>query len=382
MVAENDVLTVHVLGKNGDPYGDFEVLSTDKVMHLKKQLGLDQPLSTKFVFQSNPIQDCKSFEEIGVTSGATLMLVAVEFDLEETGLCGVWTRRSGDRDEVHELYELHSCGIARYSMKYHDTREHTFTSVLHDDEDEVGLGRWVERVDGTLVIQCNTLKKAVNRNSCHPAPMRGSSHHHVALIDQAEFKQKYSFKCALSREESERARQRLPSEEYAKAQEELASVANERENLMDQKKQSAIALFRVWDRDGDGFISEMELREVLGKLGLPLDVVHMIFMSADKNHDGMVDYSEFLDWVYTVPGVDTQAKIVSSEIVGDGLKKACALSFTHTPTVSDDVKVRNLSKRFPQATEEQVRRALEASGGHAGKAAAFLMPSSTGLLPK
>lgn len=52
--------------------------------------------------------------------------------------------------------------------------------------------------------------------------------------------------------------------------------------------------FRVFDEDGDGFISAAELKSVLTRLGLANgeDVEQMI-CTVDKNSDGLVDFEEF-----------------------------------------------------------------------------------------
>ena len=53
--------------------------------------------------------------------------------------------------------------------------------------------------------------------------------------------------------------------------------------------------FKVFDRDGDGFITTAELREVLVKLGLMVsdeDAEEMI-READADGDGRVSYSEY-----------------------------------------------------------------------------------------
>lgn len=57
--------------------------------------------------------------------------------------------------------------------------------------------------------------------------------------------------------------------------------------------------FKVFDEDGDGYISAKELQVVLGKLGLVegniIDNVHKMIVSVDTNHDGRVDFCEFKD---------------------------------------------------------------------------------------
>ncbi|ERN04290.1 probable calcium-binding protein CML43 [Amborella trichopoda] len=55
--------------------------------------------------------------------------------------------------------------------------------------------------------------------------------------------------------------------------------------------------FKVFDEDGDGFISAKELQIVLKKLGLPeggeIDKVRQMICNVDQNHDGQVDFHEF-----------------------------------------------------------------------------------------
>ncbi|KAK4478387.1 hypothetical protein RD792_013854 [Penstemon davidsonii] len=63
--------------------------------------------------------------------------------------------------------------------------------------------------------------------------------------------------------------------------------------------------FKVFDEDGDGYISARELQVVLDKLGLQeegkeFDRVQMMISSVDQNHDGRVDFFEFKDMMRTV----------------------------------------------------------------------------------
>ncbi|XP_020580762.1 calcium-binding protein CML42-like [Phalaenopsis equestris] len=63
--------------------------------------------------------------------------------------------------------------------------------------------------------------------------------------------------------------------------------------------------FTVFDEDGDGYISAIELQAVLGKLGLvegrSIDRVYEMIGSVDRNRDGRVDYFEFKNMMKSVP---------------------------------------------------------------------------------
>ncbi|XP_030442437.1 probable calcium-binding protein CML43 [Syzygium oleosum] len=66
-----------------------------------------------------------------------------------------------------------------------------------------------------------------------------------------------------------------------------------------QEESDLSEAFKVFDEDGDGFISARELQVVLGKLGLPegqeIARVQQMIVSVDRNHDGLVDFFEFKD---------------------------------------------------------------------------------------
>lgn len=56
--------------------------------------------------------------------------------------------------------------------------------------------------------------------------------------------------------------------------------------------------FRNWDVDQDGSITEDELKKVLIKLDLKEDAIHKIFLAADSNKDGLINYMEFVQWLF------------------------------------------------------------------------------------
>ncbi|PSS34798.1 Calcium-binding protein like [Actinidia chinensis var. chinensis] len=66
-----------------------------------------------------------------------------------------------------------------------------------------------------------------------------------------------------------------------------------------QEESDLSEAFKVFDEDGDGYISARELQGVLEKLGLvesrETDRVERMILSVDRNHDGRVDFFEFKD---------------------------------------------------------------------------------------
>merc|ERR1719386_610523 len=58
--------------------------------------------------------------------------------------------------------------------------------------------------------------------------------------------------------------------------------------------------FRQWDQDGSGSISKAELERVLTALNPSFTKkdIAAIIKQADKNKDGVIDYDEFVEWLY------------------------------------------------------------------------------------
>lgn len=54
--------------------------------------------------------------------------------------------------------------------------------------------------------------------------------------------------------------------------------------------------FKVFDKDGNGFVSPAELKQVMRDLGEKLsdEEVDEMITEADENGDGQVDYNEFV----------------------------------------------------------------------------------------
>ncbi|XP_068318787.1 calcium-binding protein CML42-like [Pyrus communis] len=76
-----------------------------------------------------------------------------------------------------------------------------------------------------------------------------------------------------------------------------ARDGNSKENMLSQEESDLSEAFKVFDEDGDGYISAKELQTVLAKLGFQegneIDRVQKMITSVDHNHDGLVDLFEF-----------------------------------------------------------------------------------------
>lgn len=74
--------------------------------------------------------------------------------------------------------------------------------------------------------------------------------------------------------------------------------------VLSQEEADLSEAFKVFDEDGDGFISAHELQVVLGKLGLTegneIARVQQMIGSVDRNHDGRVDFFEFKNMMQSV----------------------------------------------------------------------------------
>ncbi|CAK9039753.1 unnamed protein product [Durusdinium trenchii] len=91
--------------------------------------------------------------------------------------------------------------------------------------------------------------------------------------------------------------------------------------------------FKKWDITGDGAISKYELHAALTQLGMTEAQVDACFRSADLSRDGILQYEEFLEWVFRDPGVVQQYCLKSAK---EGL---------HVVTVDS---CQEFWKRFPE----------------------------------
>lgn len=76
------------------------------------------------------------------------------------------------------------------------------------------------------------------------------------------------------------------------------------------KQDQILAVFKQFDANGDGTISEDEMKSTLLKIGMTEDEIKVCLEQADANKDGVVDYDEFIAWVYG----DTGAVVLDEAI--------------------------------------------------------------------
>lgn len=74
---------------------------------------------------------------------------------------------------------------------------------------------------------------------------------------------------------------------------EFVVAALNREKLLSKNKIEQA--FRVFDRDGDGFIEKEELEQVMGGVNIDEQTWKELLQECDSNGDGKISQTEFLD---------------------------------------------------------------------------------------
>lgn len=72
------------------------------------------------------------------------------------------------------------------------------------------------------------------------------------------------------------------------------------------KEEKILAAFTKWDKDGNGFISKEELKDVLNALGFPAkeEDVEVMLKDADLDNDGKINYEEMVHWLCRAPHLE------------------------------------------------------------------------------
>lgn len=79
-----------------------------------------------------------------------------------------------------------------------------------------------------------------------------------------------------------------------------ASIKSHLESNMETECDCVRAVFRLWDKNGDGVITATELTMVLSKTcpEMKPDQVKILILHLDQNKDGKIDYDEFLGFIF------------------------------------------------------------------------------------
>merc|ERR1712224_284625 len=80
----------------------------------------------------------------------------------------------------------------------------------------------------------------------------------------------------------------------------LQHFENELSHCLVSKTNCVQAVFRVWDKDGDGLIPRTEMVRLLRKICTEFTETQIATLSLymDQNKDGMVDYEEFVEFLF------------------------------------------------------------------------------------
>lgn len=128
------------------------------------------------------------------------------------------------------------------------------------------------------------------------------------------------------------------------------------------EEQEVMEHFHHWDSDGSGRITEDELRYILVQLGMCPNDVHKIFIEADTNGDGVLDYEEFVKWAFG-GGHDLLRQVETHD---HHTHEVHALDPQWHPLLV------NLRKRFPHVDDRLIQDAIEQAEGHGGTAVKIL----------
>lgn len=77
----------------------------------------------------------------------------------------------------------------------------------------------------------------------------------------------------------------------------LSLIASQKKAQRQAEEDELLRAFRSCDTDGDGYLSAMEVRLMMKKIGekITLEEAEDMIKEADENNDGMVDFREFVN---------------------------------------------------------------------------------------
>mmetsp|Transcript_76264 Transcript_76264/g.135088 ORF Transcript_76264/g.135088 Transcript_76264/m.135088 type:complete len:218 (-) Transcript_76264:31-684(-) len=74
------------------------------------------------------------------------------------------------------------------------------------------------------------------------------------------------------------------------------------------RKQELRSKFAKFNKDGDKYLSFDEMKKLLrrGNPDLPESDLHVLYDGIDKNHDGRIDFDEFVDFIFSSTGEERE----------------------------------------------------------------------------
>ena len=106
--------------------------------------------------------------------------------------------------------------------------------------------------------------------------------------------------------------------------------------------------FRVFDKDGNGFISAAELRHVMTNLGEKLtdEEVDEMIREADIDGDGQVNYEGELNAIYSWSGMTVHQSLVSDPSFIDGTVESLTALCQKWDHIIDTIKLGSVAYRI------------------------------------
>eukprot|EP00927_Polykrikos_kofoidii_P028098 TRINITY_DN24590_c0_g1_i2.p1 TRINITY_DN24590_c0_g1~~TRINITY_DN24590_c0_g1_i2.p1 ORF type:complete len:336 (+),score=41.81 TRINITY_DN24590_c0_g1_i2:96-1010(+) len=123
--------------------------------------------------------------------------------------------------------------------------------------------------------------------------------------------------------------------------------------------------FQAWDADGSGYLDRTEFGRILSSCGMSNRTLDRVFKCIDVDGNGLIEREEFIEWL---DPINHATKTDSSEAAKRVRNCILLANFSPTPPSKLTTPIRNLRARFPEACDSDLKRALQKSQGHGGRA--------------
>lgn len=222
---------------------------------------------------------------------------------------------------MHECNEKYNLGLdlSEFSVKL-KTVEEDFLAEAHEDPaegsataDDINAFSGESEPEENDETNTELMKSAANLRLAEltvAGKMAKLRTYLLEHVSEAEFEKVHKLLADSKKEEllqqasevlgAEKAKVLVPMFQLFRFFEQITSQAQhsvDSPSSFQSFKEIIMDKFRTWDVNGDGVISNEELRKVLCTLGMSESKVAMVFSSADVNRDGNIDYNEFVCWL-------------------------------------------------------------------------------------